>query len=131
MSDFPRIKELGLEVTETHISWSGGTPKPDVVYNIRAADLERLLSQGVRVYVKYYESPKIIVARGDNGFVGEQATHTAFLIGTKPIVRDTAESLLREFVKKVEKNASLMAASSWDDFDFIERARALVEREKK
>ncbi len=95
MTDYPNCRAAGLSVRETYESCSTYL-KAQV---ISAADVERLLADAPVVYGqiknidgglskdKYWCATQI-------GNCGE--THTAKLLCIQPIVRDTAESLLRE-----------------------------------
>lgn len=80
----------------------------------------RLLSErGVRVYGDY---PGKEIALW-SPIPDKRNTHRALLIAVEPIVRDTPESLLRELV------ALLESEQAWYTPPFIERARAVLERE--
>jgi hypothetical protein len=114
---YPLIKELGLDL--------------DVFANyqncenwyVRAADLERVLSQGVYMSMPPRKDTDGLWAAHET-VIGETLighTHTGLLIGVKPIQRDTAEGLLRELVNE---STSIGQKGS----DLLERARKLLEQ---
>lgn len=115
---FKNIKRLGLDL-KTFDNKLG-------VY-VRADDLEKLLSAAPVVDVygwvcgskRYWRTPNISEHDG---------THTAILVGITPIVKDTADSLLREYLEKFagERDMSIAERYAW-----VIRVRALIEGESK
>lgn len=110
MSDqYPLTKSLGVIVYNTGESAF-----------VRAADLERVLES----------APVVCLGSGRDSIWKRQPTevdtHTARLLCVQPIVWDTAESLLREFVAE--------STAAWKNpydmsprlYKVIERARALL-----
>ena len=113
MSKFPLIEEdLGLEVHKCQETMHPGTD--GTRYMIDAEPLERLLRQAPVVYGTI--SGKYFCF--DRKEAEVLNTHSARLIGVKPIKNDTAESLLREYVNS-------------DPGDSILKDRALKLLEKK
>lgn len=93
-----RAKELGLQPKSVDIPighWS------NAVY--LADDIHKLLGESMEVFggkvglldlrFRFEEARKL------DGSPNEWATHTAFLIGIKPIEKDSAEELLQDFLK--------------------------------
>jgi hypothetical protein len=124
---FPKCKELGLEVrraeeiwpTITHVEYPNGTKLACPESMVRAADVEALLEKGVRVY----GTPDIpAVAWGAKPHMLD--THTALLINVRPIVKDTAEGLLRELVALDDKPLATISADCYSKI--IERAKRLL-----
>lgn len=60
----------------------------------------------------------------DGSFIQENYTHRALLIAVEPIVRDTAESLLREALA----SGDLQTQQHWRRW--VDRARRLLERKE-
>lgn len=88
MSDFPRIKELGLEVKDGYLSFAHAEEsicREQGAY-VRAADLEKILSEGVRVErceygtEAWWRDPKEVVKDSPD----IRQTHTALLLNPKP-----------------------------------------------
>ncbi len=118
MSDFPLCSELGLELL------AGGKPEMHGRANcfISAADVERLLSAGVSLELietckmnakQYWRTVDINDVNG--------GTHSAIAI-IRPIVRDTAESLLRELIEWSDSTRRQCLG----DTGVVERARVLL-----
>ncbi len=113
MSDFPLCKELGLEVIPNVTSqWGQGG---SFQFNaIRAVEVEALLEKGVRVECQKLGESNLTDQHGpgwnadevgmwSDKTVAHKFTHTALLINIKPIARDTAEGLLREYLAEYDK----------------------------
>lgn len=84
---YPLIKELGLEVISRGID-----------HVVMVQDLERLLSQGVRVHgCDTANDENLWTTTNSNG-----ETHTGLLIGVKPLEKDSADGLLRETINELE-----------------------------
>lgn len=124
MTDYKMISRLGLEIhwaCVKHDERRFITMKNDEV--IKASDLERVLSEApvVEVYdwrygdKAYWRTPNL----GDT-----DGTHSALLVGIQPIVKDTAESLLREFVEKMGEGSDLSFVKMMSIRD---RAKRLLE----
>ncbi len=114
-NEFKLVKSLGLDVMHDH---RVSPPRPYV----RASDLESLLEKGVRA-TKYQKRLSPMSHWNTDEVYGtatEDATHTGLLIGIEPIVRDTAESLLREFVDTYDGKIKTSVAQ------VIERAKRLL-----
>ncbi len=103
MSEFKLCKELGLEVYNKQL------PPAYVL----AADLERILEKGVRVY------GALAHAHTWHKTQGSEDNYTALMIGTTPIVRDTAEGLLRKIVAHYDEFPGA-------DGPLLERAKRLL-----
>lgn len=113
MTKYPLCEELGLTIETRYIL---------------AADLERILSQAPVVDMveacqmggkSFYRT--ITMADKDDA-----ATHTARLIGIKLIEKDTAESLLRDYLVEYEKfmrgEGDSISVKPW-----VKRVRKLLE----
>lgn len=114
MSDeqFKHVKALGLE-----IFWEGEY--------VRASDLEKLLEQAPVVYAKEYPEHQ---SDGWGDWCTYETenhdTHTALLVGVKPIERDSFEKLVRDLSNQGECTTESDSAC----LDrFIERAIKLME----
>lgn len=107
--NFPLLRAAGLRVeyTDAHLA------PPTAV--VRAADVERLLEQApvVRNAERMKDEWSIQSHPED--------THTARLVLVTPIVRDTAESLLRELMDIFNK-----AGHDGYAVELLERARKLL-----
>lgn len=116
MTKYPLCEELGLTIETRYIL---------------AADLERILSQapvvwgqknkyGVTEWGQYNDEQ--METEGPSPF----DTHTARLIGIKPIVKDTAESLMRDYLVEYEKfmrgEGDSISVEPW-----VKRVRKLLE----
>jgi len=120
--DYPLCKSLGLEVFDKF--HSAGTS-----YYVRASDVERLLSKGVRVFA-YKQNPwdepfakkeqRIWAARQDS-YPNSEALDpsTALLIDIKPIVRERrrelSEAELRKTINSVLLDGVLMRVECEDE----------------
>lgn len=115
---FPLIEQLGLDVDWGRLNTEGRAHRGPSHW-IRAEDLERVLEQ----------APTMSCQKNDLGFwralesskkneTYPLDTHTARLLCVQPIVKDTAESLLREFV---DSDGVTMLKQ------FIERAKKVLE----
>lgn len=109
---FPLIKVLGVNVINPQYQ-----PPPFNLnqHFVRAVDLERVLAEAPVVecpsgHQDYWYAPTL--ERSGN------PTHTARLVCVKPIVRDTAESLLREIVRMIDACEA--------DQQLLKRARRLL-----
>lgn len=120
MSQFPLIKALGLFVQERCL---GGKA------HVNAADLEALLSKGVRVQA--YKGPAsrlggMWILEGQHD---ADSTHTALLIDVRPIERDTAEGLLFALLGAYEhavENDDAAVSVEWRN-KIVERAKRLLD----
>lgn len=119
MTKYPLCEELGLTIETRYIL---------------AADLERILSQAPVVDMveacqmggkSFYRT--ITMADKDDA-----ATHTARLIGIKPIVKDTAESLLKEILEQLDLRLKEYGGGfyKFEASDALERARKLLEEKE-
>lgn len=123
-NQFPNIKALGIEVHGACLAPNNGSiqfPADEVVL---AFHLEHLLEQAPVVYGKADGSIHNELHYPWTGESREQDTYTARLVGIKPIVRDTAEGLLREMVECWNGGGAGHAK-------LYERARALLAKESK
>ena len=117
MTDHPNCRALGLEVHSvikptTHINtWEF----------VRASDLEALLAKGVRVYGEINAANQH--AWTDTNVI-PGATSTALLIDIQPIKRETAEDVLRDWLRFAE------ASPFAKDDSMLERARRVLELKK-
>lgn len=117
MSQYKRIKELGLKINGP--LWeiktaSGSEYGPSYVL---ADDLERLLENAVKV-----------TGRVDGNFtfnseLNEKDTHTALLLNVQSIERDAVESLLKDIVQSYW-------ATPVEHNKLIERAKKLLGEQK-
>jgi len=111
---YPLIKELGLEPEEAQY-WD---PSDEVVC---AKDLERVLSQLIKVTgLRKVEDDRWIFSE----YPSSGDTHTALLLNVKPIEKDTAESLLKEWVAYQQDPQS----NRWSAADVLTRAKRLLEQ---
>lgn len=98
MSKYPLTESLGVAM---HLGHHQMPEAPGYTEYVRAADLERVLSQAP---VVYFNDDDTMNEQGRVEMTTRQArpldTHTARLLCVRPIVRDTAEaeSLLRELI---------------------------------
>ena len=123
MSKYPLTEGLGLFVQTGSLVIHGGSGGPKDY--IRADDLERLLEKGAR----------IIGHKSEYGWVwGEphsraKNTHTALLIGIKPIQKDTAEQILKDLIETAESlnsGPNPMLSVGY----YVDRAKRLLEQNK-
>lgn len=115
MSGFPFCEAVGLHVQRRDIG--------DNV--ILAADVEKLLESGVEVFGDVTSRAFGFGQRNPPYGVGD--THTGLLINIQPIVRDTAEQILKEMISTFDftsKNPMLHVV----DKSLIDRAKKLIER---
>lgn len=100
MTKFPLVKELGLEIL-------GDDHPENFSQKVYAADIERLLSQAPVVYSGWHSHERghsTTDTWSTSYWPIEKATHTARLIGVKPIKKpDTAEDLLLELIEIITK----------------------------
>lgn len=120
--DFPLIRELGLKI-------NGDYHPENKSRTVYCEDLERVLEQGVRLY--RYKSGNDDPRRADwspqidEDFGGvKKYSHQGLLIGIKPLKSETAEDLLREFVKIRTDNIPTVVRLDV----LLERALALLEK---
>ena len=120
--NFKRVRELGLTFVPMYTIHSTGMKSESGPMMVYATELESLLEKATVVYGKddakaWFEGPT--KDRPDVNFVRWE-THTALLINVRPIVKDSAESLLREMVRVAQfgHRAELDALT--------ERAKALL-----
>ncbi len=106
MTDFPNCRAAGLCVHKEAGFTDVRGNKIETVYYVYAAEVERLLADAPVVTGREHkQNPPLAI---DLWCTREQAgsnepgymppTHTAKLLCIQPIVRDTAESLLREMI---------------------------------
>ena len=119
-NEFPLVKRLGLEVVRSQI-----TKEPDLwtVPYVSAQALESLLAQAPVVSIEQHKNFGWTGAEKDDGELFDSCTHTALLLGIQPIIKDTAESLLRELVSYCEE---IGFAQRKDEL--YKRAKALLEK---
>ena len=122
MTDFKLCREAGLNVLHAY--------SPSDAY-IRAADVEALLAQAPVAYgIKTREGNYCFDSQADRKELPAYDLQCRLIMVT-PIVRDTAESLLREMIKNHDRHLSEMehfgGASPVQD-ELFERARALLEK---
>jgi len=113
---FPLISRAfpGLKIHD------GGTLSVGRFRFATAPDLERELEKAVRVYgIKPADQIWYFDQQG-----GPSDTHTALLIGIEPIVRDTAEDLLKEIVACDGDGSTRLSKQQY------ERARKLLEAKR-
>lgn len=116
-TQFPRTKQCGLEVRKVSRETMGIFGD----YYVLAADVERLLECASKVWLCKSEMLQTAhLAEPVN------ATHTARLIMIEPIQKDTAESLLREFVACCEVDDPKLR---WGELK--DRARQLLARSEE
>lgn len=121
-SDLKLLKSAGLEVLEAY--YFPGNPASPC---IRADAVAKLLREAPVVYgLDKNDGKAYVIWRSVDNFAGGPATHSAKLICITPIVKDTAESLLREFVEIRSDNLPTGDRLS----KLHERAKALLEGEK-
>jgi hypothetical protein len=110
MSNFPLLTRAGLKVIETlyygERQW------------IEAADVERWLEQAPVLTGKFDGTKPGQIELHHEKY--EWATHSVRAVLIEPLVQDTAESLLREFVRRG-------VADEADFHDLFTRARKLLE----
>lgn len=115
-----RAKELGLRIKPKSLTYSGTS---DGFYE--ADDIHKLLGEGVEMSGfdrqsngGIWDMSEMVCGQGQPSH-----THKAIMISIRPIVTDTAESLLRELVDALEASIQMRTAQ-------IDR-RGLVDRAKK
>lgn len=98
---YPLCARAGLKVTEGH-SFARALDAISLVYDpqgpfawIAAADVEKLLEGAPVVRARLYDN-EVFGEWFDRAH--EQDTHTARLVMIEPIVKDTPEMLLREYI---------------------------------
>lgn len=121
---YPRIEELGLAVSQRGFWITAESKRPDC--SVNADQLEALLESAPVVCA--YMGP---ASRPGGMWIPEankdaDSTHSARLIAIKPIVKESAEDLLREIVKRayIDSQKQIRGVD-----DLINRARRLLERE--
>lgn len=118
MSEFKMCEAVGLTVIDGNQGRCGR-------YCILAADVEKLLESGVEVFGDVTSRAFGFGQRNPPYGVGD--THTGLLINIQPIVRDTAEQILKEMISTFDftsKNPMLHVV----DKSLIDRAKKLIER---
>lgn len=83
-------------------------------------DIHKLLGEGECVYGFGKAYPDMYNWAKRNS--SEQNTHQALLIGIKPIVKDTAEQLVRDIARDANERGGHVLS------DYIKRAKALLEK---
>lgn len=116
MSRFPLCEKLGLYVSPAHFYDMRALEEKEPA--LRAADLERILESAPVVYGQ----PNIVGVLSWSNFRLESGdTHTARLVAVEPIVRESAEDVLRAIVERWGHVGTLS-----DGREFIERARKVL-----
>lgn len=116
------LKELGLKpILGSLTSFTSGNLSPG--YWLDADDLLALLEKAPRVYGSVRDTDGWICALRESEMDAFGATRSGIVIGIKPLVRDTAESLLREIVADHDK---LRAVDPRPEWPLVTRARALL-----
>lgn len=113
---YPLCARAGLKVQHVEVRTIGAHIPEDV---IRAADVEKWL-EGAPVVNAYNNDKVYWSTNNDDG-----DTHTARLVMIEPIVKDTAESLLREIVQDHEALCRFQGKES--EWELYKRARRLLE----
>lgn len=112
-------KRAGLNITKRTDVYPAHT---DIVDVIRAAEVEKLLEGAPVVRARLYDN-EVFGEWFDKAH--EQDTHTARLLLIEPIVKDTAEQILRELIEVADsigqQNPQIGVGY------FVERARRLLE----
>lgn len=85
-------KRAGLNITKRTDVYPAHT---DMVYMVRAADVEKWLEGATVVRARLYDN-EVFGEWYDKAQEGD--THTARLVMIEPIVKDTPEMLLREYI---------------------------------
>lgn len=115
MLKFPMIDSLGLLTRELHT---------DGTMYVRAEDLERVLAEGVEVFGTNLADSGQCAGPTPQWFFSlkreDKDTHTGLIINSKPIQKDTAESLLKEYLDSYTVTAG-SPVYSW-----YQRAKRLV-----
>lgn len=124
MSDFPLIKRLGLDVRHGAYAQDKANIQCEVV---RADELEKLLENAtsVRSYgelVEWYVRP---FSKYDQ-CADEHRSFQAFLVGIKPILQDTPESLLRELVERFDNLTTESEKPRMKVRELVGRARKVL-----
>jgi len=84
--------------------------------------INKMLRDAVEVH-SHMRSGEVCWA--EKGFA-KDATHRAYLIGIEPIKKETAEDVLRDYIRRCESDES----GSMDVTDIIERAKRVLENEE-
>lgn len=135
MTDFPLTRALGLEVVPSQTSngpnyiIATNPPQYSFEWYVRASDLEALLAKGVRVWFNDYAST------GKDGNVDcarykprASDDHTALLINIQPIKKETAEDVLRDYLRNFDNGRG---EHDWDGdsfVDWLERAKRVLDQ---
>lgn len=98
---FPHIERVGLSVFKDMTLRSRDGACGTLGNFVRAEPLEKLFAEGFPVHCEKGSAP------GADRWIGGDIeagfyTHTGLLIGIKPIVKDTAESLLKLLIRQIE-----------------------------
>lgn len=122
MTNFPHVKALGLPLSTGHITLHGELSGQWGSW-VRASDLEKLLEQAPVVHSHILPSDENRGPAYDAWFLKKynDDTHTALLVGVKPIERDTAELILRDLL---ERDSSQLDRPSMREI--TRRAKALL-----
>lgn len=122
MSDFKLCKKAGLTFMRSH--WAGHAEGDGFQYVVSASDVEKLLRDAPVVASNYGQHTWVREDKDDpeefNNIIeqGYETSVTARLLMIEPIVKDTAESLLREMLEGYDKNETPCSV--------YERARKLL-----
>lgn len=119
-SKYPLIEQLGLNTLEGHRDYPEA---PGYNQYVRAEHLERVLEQAVKVSGLTHDEGMEIMAFSKCEAIND--THTALLINVQPIVRDTAESILRDLVEDYKDDLKYSVDKTRNDL--YRRAIALLE----
>lgn len=112
-------KRAGLNITKRTDVYPAHT---DIVDVIRAADVEKLLAGAPVVRARLYDN-EVFGEWFDKAH--EQDTHTARLLLIEPIVKDTAESLLKELIEADMTPPANEFPKKL--YDILERAKRILE----
>lgn len=116
-----RAAELGVSVQRGILSWNDdeGTPCQHDARWVLWKDIEAALANGVTVWGSRRHSELPTGWDTQKGYDAIPNTHTGYVIGIRPIQKDTAESLLRELI-------NLDVTWLGDPGNLIERAKAFL-----
>lgn len=116
--NYPLCKALGVQIKRYFVE-SDGDRIGESPWYVPAKDLEAALNKAPVVTTYAYEEKGIWYAKPSSN-----PLHTARLVCVAPIVKDTAESLLRELIKTTTKAGDLDEISA-ELHDILRRARLL------
>lgn len=117
---FPLCTTAGLKVIEHQpFYFLGGLGEKDLF--IRAADVEALLASAPKIVLSADENYNLIATAATD----LPPTHTARLIMIQPVVQDTADSLLRDYINAYDMRLENPGMSLLP-VDWVDRARKLL-----